>query len=32
MGVRCPALPDYVDKLVAFYLKKRDEVRSAAMI
>jgi thioester reductase-like protein len=32
MGVRCPALPDYVDKLVAFYLKKRDEVRKEAMI
>jgi thioester reductase-like protein len=31
LGVRCPPLPDYVDKLVAFYLKKRDEVRSAAM-
>lgn len=32
MGVRCPALPDYIDRLVAFYLKKRDEVRREAMI
>lgn len=32
MGVRCPALPDYVERLVAFYVKKKDEVRHEAMI
>jgi uncharacterized protein YbjT (DUF2867 family) len=32
LGVHCPALPAYVDRLVAFYRKKRDEVRREAMI
>ena len=32
MGVRCPALPEYIDKLVAFYRLKRGQVRREAMI
>ena len=32
LGVECPALADYVPRLVAFYLDKRDEVRREAMI
>lgn len=32
LGVRCPALPEYIDRLVAFYLQKRGQVRREAMI
>jgi thioester reductase-like protein len=32
LGVRCPSLPDYVDRLVAFYREQRDRVRGEAMI
>jgi thioester reductase-like protein len=32
LGVRCPRFPDYVDKLVAFYRARRDEVRRSAMV
>ena len=32
LGVRCPALPDYMDRLVAFYLQKRGQVRKEAMV
>jgi nucleoside-diphosphate-sugar epimerase len=32
LGVRCPPLTEYVDRLVAFFLKKRGEVRREAMI
>jgi thioester reductase-like protein len=32
LGIECPALADYVPRLVAFYLRNRDEVRREAMI
>ena len=32
LGLECPALADYVPRLVEFYLRKRDEVRREAMI
>jgi thioester reductase-like protein len=32
LGVRCPRFPDYVDRLVAFYRAKREEVRRTAMV
>jgi hypothetical protein len=32
LGIECPRLPDYVPRLVEFYVKKRDEVRREAMI
>jgi thioester reductase-like protein len=32
LGLECPSLPDYVPRLVEFYLRKRDEVRRDAMI
>jgi thioester reductase-like protein len=32
LGVRCPPLGDYVDKLVAFYRQRRGQVRREAMI
>jgi hypothetical protein len=32
LDVRCPALPDYADRLVAFWRAKRGEVRRQAMI
>ena len=32
LGLHCPRLADYAPRLVAFYLKKRDEVRREAMI
>lgn len=32
MGIACPRLPDYVDRLIAFYQAKRAEVRRGAMI
>lgn len=31
LGVSCPRLPDYVDRLVAFYRSHRGEVRKEAM-
>ena len=31
LGLECPALADYVPRLVDFYLRKRDEVRREAM-
>jgi thioester reductase-like protein len=31
-GVSCPRFPDYVDRLVAFYRTRRDQVRRGAMI
>ena len=32
LGVRCPRLPDFLQKLVAFYMAHRDNVRKTAMI
>ncbi|HET8647756.1 MAG TPA: SDR family oxidoreductase, partial [Vicinamibacteria bacterium] len=32
LGVRCPRLPEYFDRLVAFYRLKRDGVRRQAMV
>jgi len=32
LGVACPRLPDYVDRLVAFYRARRGEVRREAMV
>jgi thioester reductase-like protein len=32
LGVRCPPLPEYIDRLVAFWRSKRGEVRRQAMI
>jgi nucleoside-diphosphate-sugar epimerase len=32
VGLECPALADYVPRLVEFYLRKRDEVRREAMV
>lgn len=32
LGVRCPHLPEYMDRLVAFYLQKRGQVRKEAMV
>jgi thioester reductase-like protein len=32
LDVRCPPLPEYVDRLVAFYLQKRGQVRKEAMV
>ena len=32
LGVTCPRLPDYVDRLVAFYRAHRGDVRRSAMI
>jgi thioester reductase-like protein len=32
LGVSCPRLPDYVDRLVAFFKQRRDEVRRSAMV
>ena len=32
LGVQCPPLPSYVDRLVAFYRAHRDGVRRAAMV
>jgi hypothetical protein len=32
LGIRCPRLPDYLDRLVAFYRARRGTVRSRAMI
>jgi thioester reductase-like protein len=32
MGVHCPPFPEYVDRLVRFYLQKKAEVRRTAMI
>ena len=32
MGVACPRLPDYVDRLVAFYRTRRGQVRREAMV
>jgi len=32
LGVRCPPLPEYMDRLVAFYLQKRGQVRKEAMV
>lgn len=31
LGLECPSLPDYVPRLVDFYLRKRGEVRRGAM-
>jgi uncharacterized protein YbjT (DUF2867 family) len=31
-GLTCPRLPDYVDRLVAYYRAERDRVRREAMI
>jgi len=31
-GLSCPRFPDYVDRLVAFYKRKRGEVRTTAML
>lgn len=32
LGLECPRLPDYADRLVSFYLKKRGAVRREAMV
>lgn len=32
LGLECPRLPDYADRLVAFYKQKRGEVRREAMV
>jgi thioester reductase-like protein len=32
LGVTCPRFPDYVDRLVAFYLRQRGSVRREAMV
>jgi hypothetical protein len=32
LGVHCPPVAEYLDRLVAFFLKKRGEVRREAMI
>ena len=32
LGLECPRLPDYVDRLVAFYREKRGTVRREAMV
>jgi thioester reductase-like protein len=32
LGVACPKLPDYVDRLVAFYRARRGQVRRGAMV
>jgi thioester reductase-like protein len=32
LGVRCPRLPEYLPRLVAFYRANRDRVRRAAMV
>lgn len=32
LGVQCPRFPDYVQRLVAFYLEKKGRVRREAMI
>jgi len=32
LGVRCPPLPEYMDRLVAFYRQKRGQVRKEAMV
>lgn len=32
LGVRCPSLPEYVDRLVAFYREKAGRVRREAMV
>ncbi|HEY2944182.1 MAG TPA: 3-beta hydroxysteroid dehydrogenase, partial [Vicinamibacteria bacterium] len=32
LGLECPRLPDYADRLVSFYLQKRGAVRREAMV
>jgi thioester reductase-like protein len=32
LGVRCPSLPDYIDRLVAFFRQRRGQVRQEAMV
>lgn len=32
LGVRCPPLPEYMDRLVTFYLQNRGRIRSEAMV
>jgi thioester reductase-like protein len=32
LGVRCPRVPEYVDRLVAFYRERKGQVRREAMI
>jgi len=32
LGLRCPRLPDYLDRLIAFYLENKRGVRRSAMI
>jgi thioester reductase-like protein len=32
LGVRCPPLPEYIDRLVAFFKQRRGQVRHEAMV